>query len=609
MPQEQLQTHIDRARKCLREVYGYAEFRPHQDEVIVHVMQGNSAVLVMPTGAGKSVCYQIPGLLRDGIGVVVSPLIALMQDQVDAMRQLGVRAYYQNSMQSAAEQNQVRELIQKGEVDLLYVAPERAVKPGFMQSLEGCDISLLAIDEAHCISQWGHEFRPDYRGLAMLRQAWPHVPCLAVTATADEPTRHDVAAQLGISRDDVFVTGFDRPNIQYTVLPKADARKQLMGFLASRRGEAGIVYCGTRKRVDSISQWLSDQGFEALPYHAGLNSETRARNQKRFLREDDVVMVATVAFGMGIDKPNVRFVAHLDLPKSLEAYYQESGRAGRDGEPAVAWLSYGLGDAVQIRQMIGEPSDEQTHRWTELRKLDQLIGYCESTGCRRNMLLGYFGESRDVGCGNCDTCLHPVETWDATVPAQMFLSCVRRTGERFGVGHIIDVLTGRETEKTQRYGHNQLPTWKVGEEYGSSDWRSISRQLVAMQLVGVEIAKYGSLRLNEASWEVLKGSRTVELKKETRKPTSKRSRAKAAAGIENPSDPQTALFERLRDLRASLAAEQNVPPYVVFHDRSLWDMVAQRPANLEDFAQVSGVGAKKLERYGEAFLQMLQDPE
>lgn len=603
----------ERALRLLRDVYGYDNFRPMQERVIRHSVEGGSGLLLMPTGGGKSLCYQIPALLRDGTGLVVSPLIALMQDQVEALHQLGIRAAFLNSSQEPREQGVVLHELENSELDLLYVAPERAVTERFLSSIERVPLSLLAIDEAHCISQWGHEFRPEYRQLIELRQRWPHVPCLAVTATADEPTRRDIAQQLGLPPEHVFVTGFDRPNLRYRVVAKTDPRRQLRALLADHPGEAGIIYCSTRKRVEQTAEWLQGQGVDALPYHAGMSNEERADHQRRFLREDGVVIVATIAFGMGIDKPDVRFVAHLDVPRSLEAYYQESGRAGRDGEPADAWMAYGWGDVVQLRQIIGEPGKDQQHRWVELRKLEQLLGYCESAGCRRRVLLGYFGEDLTEDCGNCDRCLDPVETWDATEPAQKLLSCVRRTGEFFGVAHVVDVLRGEPTEKVARHGHDGLSTWAIGSDLDSFAWKSIARQLVAQQLLSVDVERHGALRLTAASWEILRGERSVHLLHEERprlRTSATRKRSAAIADDESPlTDPQTRLFDRLRALRLELAQEQGVPAYVIFHDRTLREMARSRPRSRGEMAEVPGVGAAKLERYAATFLEALaRDP-
>ncbi len=593
------------ALRSLRDHYGFTDFKPLQERTILHVAAGGSGLLLAPTGGGKSLCYQIPALLRSGVGIVVSPLIALMQDQVDKLRELGLRAAFLNSSQTGAEQAGVLRRVAAGELDLLYAAPERVVTEGFLEMIDALPVALFAIDEAHCISQWGHEFRRDYRGLVELRRRWPDVPCLAVTATADEATRFDIADQLQIRRRDVFVAGFDRPNIRYSVVHRHGPKDQLLAFLrANHRSDAGIVYCSTRKRVEKTAQWLVSEGFDALPYHAGMSQEERVLNQKRFLRDDGVVMVATIAFGMGIDKPDVRFVAHLDLPKSIEAYYQESGRAGRDGDPANAWLSYGLQDVVQIRQMIGEPEDGMEHRWVELRKLDKLVGYCESAECRRKMLLAYFDEDSPGDCGNCDTCLDPVETWDATVEAQKLLSCVKRTDERFGVGHVVDVLLGRTNEKVTRWRHDQLSTFGIGTDLEESGWKSIARQLIAMGLLRVDASRYGTLSLLPASWEVLRGDRRVEIKKDRRPVKAARtSSRRSSTTVADLAPDAVPLFEQLRELRAGLAREQGVPAYVIFHDSTLKEVASRRPTSLAQLAEVKGVGKAKLDRYGDALIE------
>jgi len=608
-------TPSDAARRVLDETFGYAAFRPTQDDVIGHVESGRDALLVMPTGGGKSLCYQIPSITRSGTGLVISPLIALMQDQVDALEQLGVPAAFLNSSQDLREQDEVLNRLRAGALDLLYVAPERAVTERFLSAAAEVDWSLLAIDEAHCISQWGHEFRPEYRQLATLRERWSGVPCLAVTATADEAPRRDIAAQLGLDDDDVFVTGFDRPNLHYAVTPKVDARRQLTQWLGTKhRGEAGIVYCGTRKKCEQVAGWLCNEGFDAVAYHAGMEQDERARVQRRFLREDGVIVVATIAFGMGIDKPDVRFVVHLDLPKSLEAYYQESGRAGRDGDPSDCWMLFGWQDVVRVSQMIGELTDEDgafvTHRQTERRKLDQLVGWAETASCRRKGLLGYFGDTHPVECGRCDNCANPPETHDATESAQKLMSCVRRVRESFGVVHVVDVLLGRDSDKIQRFGHDQLTTFGIGTEHDANEWRSIARQLVALGMLRIDVERMGVLGLTEASWDVLKGERTVALKKE-RIVAGGGGRKKSKAASKAPVDLDMAsqeLFERLRSLRAEIAREQDVPAYVIFHDRTLAEMAQAKPDDLDTLGTLHGVGAKKLEKYGERFLDAIESP-
>ncbi len=593
--------------EVLHRVFGFPDFLGQQEAVIEHTVAGGDSLVLMPTGGGKSLCYQIPAIVRDGVGVVVSPLIALMRDQVEGLRQTGVRAACLNSTLSYQEVLEVESALQNGRLDLLYVAPERLFGERTLELLARTRLALFAIDEAHCVSQWGHDFRPEYLQLSALREHFPDIPRIALTATADEPTRREIVHRLGLTRAPQFVSGFDRPNIRYAVVPKNRARQQFQRFLEERhRGSAGIVYCLSRRRVDDTAEWLRGTGVDALPYHAGLGAEVRRRNQDRFQREDGVVIVATIAFGMGIDKPDVRFVAHLDLPKSIEAYYQETGRAGRDGEPADAWMVYGLQEVVTLRQMVEGSSAGDQRKRLEVRKLDAMLGYCELTTCRRQTLLAYFGETLPERCGNCDNCLTPVASWDATEASQKALSCVYRTGQRFGAGYLTDVLRGLGNERIRSFGHDQLPTHGVGADIDPYRWRSVFRQLVARGLLSVDMEGYGSLRLTEASWPVLRGEEEVLMRQDVRPPRAK-ARRKPKEPLPPP-DPATwdeSLWEALRTRRTELAKAQSVPPYVIFHDSTLREMVEQRPHTLEDFARLSGVGERKLSRYGDEFLEVI----
>ena len=597
-------------REVLDRVFGYGAFRGEQEAIIGHVAGGGDCLVLMPTGGGKSLCYQIPALLRAGVAIVVSPLIALMQDQVDALRQAGVRAGYLNSTLTFGEVRAIEDHARAGRLDLLYVAPERLMGERTLALLDDLRIALFAIDEAHCVSQWGHDFRPEYLQLSVLHERYPGVPRIALTATADEPTRREIAERLGLGDARVFVSGFDRPNIRYAIVPKRNARDQLLRFLdAEHRDHAGIVYCLSRRKVEETAQWLRDRGYGALPYHAGMSAEDRKRHQDAFVREDGVIIVATIAFGMGIDKPDVRFVAHLDLPKSIESYYQETGRAGRDGLPADAWMAYGLADVITLRQMVeGSEAGEQRKR-LEVRKLDAMLGLCELTTCRRRTLLAYFGETRAESCGNCDNCISPPEAWDATEPARKALSCVYRTGQRFGAGYVIDVLLGKDNERIRGFGHHRLSTFGIGAEIDVSTWRSVFRQLVARGLMRVDVEGFGSLKLTGESRAVLRGTCEVRLRRDAAAPRKQKRRrepaARAAAARAMLAPERQRLFDALRAHRRELAKAQGVPPYVIFHDVTLEAMAEQQPCTLDEFAALPGVGEKKLERYAAAFIEVI----
>ncbi len=594
------------AHDLLSRIFGYDEFRGPQQAIVEHVAAGNDALVLMPTGGGKSLCYQVPSLLRDGTGIVISPLIALMQDQVEALRQLGVRAEYLNSTLDGDTAARVERELLAGELDMLYVAPERLLTGRFLSLLSRSRIALFAIDEAHCVSQWGHDFRPEYRQLTVLHERWPDVPRIALTATADPPTQREIAERLDLTNAQHFVSSFDRPNIRYTVVQKDNAKRQLLDFLKVHRQEAGIVYCMSRRKVEETAEFLCKEGMNALPYHAGLPAEVRAANQRRFLREDGIVMCATIAFGMGIDKPDVRFVAHTDLPKSMEGYYQETGRAGRDGEPAEAWLCYGLGDVVLLKQMIEQSEAGEDRKTLERSKLDHLLGYCESMQCRRQVLLAGFGETYPQPCGNCDNCLLPPDAWDASVAAQKALSCVYRSGQRFGVGHLIDILRGGDNEKVRQFGHTELSTYGIGKDLDARTWRSVFRQLVASSLLEVDSSAYGGLRLTDGSREVLKGQRKVMMRRETPKAARERDRSGQRTGL--PVLPQDlALFNALRGLRAELAREQNVPAFVIFHDSTLRNIAEQRPTSVDALGRVGGIGGTKLARYGDRLVEIVRE--
>ena len=600
------------ALDILRRVFGYPAFRGDQAQVVDHLVGGGDALVLMPTGGGKSLCYQIPALLRPGVGVVVSPLIALMQDQVDALLLAGVRAAFLNSSLDFNSVVDTERRLMRGELDLIYVAPERLLTDRFIglldQLVERDQLALFAIDEAHCVSQWGHDFRPEYIQLSKLHERYPQVPRIALTATADELTRQEIISRLGLDNARIFVSSFDRPNIRYTIVERDNPRKQLLAFLADHRGTAGIVYCLSRRKVDETAAWLCEQGIAALPYHAGLDAGTRQKHQQRFLREDGIVMVATIAFGMGIDKPDVRFVAHLDLPKSLEAYYQETGRAGRDGEPSEGWMTYGLNDVVIHRQMIEESPSPVEQKRVERQKLDAMLAYCESARCRRVVLLNYFGEEA-AACGNCDVCIDPPQVWDGTVAAQKALSAALRTGQRFGAGHLIDILRGKNTEKMKQFGHDSLPTFGVGADMDDMGWRSVFRQLLAGGLLEADAQAYGALKLTDEARPVLKGETTLTLRRHavrTKSKAVKKTREKVGTGATIAAS-DSPLFDALRGWRADKAREQGVPAYVILHDRTLHELATLRPQSLTALLDVPGIGLAKAERYGEALLELLRD--
>ena len=597
-----LQTPVD----VLRRVFGYASFRGQQQDIVEHVVAGGDAIVLMPTGGGKSLCYQLPSLLRQGMGVVVSPLIALMKDQVDALRQAGVRAAALNSGLPPGEAGFIEREARAGGLDLLYVSPERLVMPHCLDLLRQCRVALFAVDEAHCISQWGHDFRRDYQGLGILREQFPETPLMALTATADDPTRRDIAARLHLEAARVFAAGYDRPNIFYRVVEKRQPREDLLRFLSEEHSDdAGIVYCLTRRAVEETAAWLSVRGREALPYHAGLAPEVRARHQERFLREEGIIVIATVAFGMGIDKPNVRFVAHLDAPKNLEAYYQETGRGGRDGLPADAWMAYGLADVMNLRRLMEASDINEQQRRIERQKSEALIGFCETLSCRRQALLAYFGERRDTPCGYCDNCRDPVvESWDGMVAAQKALSAVYRTGQRFGAHHLVDVLTGNSTDRVRGLGHDKLKTFGVGTECDARGWLSVIRQLLAQGHLQPDPDGHGGLVLAPSATEVLRGNREIRLRRDAARPRSQRRRQ--ASGATTALDPAAnALWQKLRAWRLDESRRQELPPYVIFHDTTLVEVARRRPSSLAALGDIPGIGRSKLDRYGAAVLAVI----
>ncbi len=587
----------------LNNVFGYPQFRGQQAEIIEHVLAKRDALVLMPTGGGKSLCYQVPALCMEGVCVVISPLIALMQNQVEALVELGIEAAALNSSHSLDEQTLIRRKLEAGTLKFLYIAPERLFAQGFLSYLSNFQISLFAIDEAHCVSQWGHDFRPEYLRLSILHEEFPNVPRLALTATADAPTERDITERLNLQYGQIFKASFDRPNISYHLTGKKNATAQLLTFIKTEHpNDSGIVYCLSRKRVEAVAEKLASEGHKALPYHAGLPSQIRAANQKRFIREEGIIMVATIAFGMGIDKPDVRFVAHLDLPKNLEAYYQETGRAGRDGLPATAWLTYGHQDIVKIRQLLGGGSSEQQQR-IEHQKFSALLVYCEALQCRRKVLLNYFGEEREESCGNCDNCLNPPELIDGTEAAQLALSCIYRSGQLYGSGHIVDILLGADTDKVRNAGHDKLPVYGKGTFLNRADWQSLIRQLLSLNFISVDSEGYGSLCLNELCRPLLRGEEKLSVRKYQKAQKTERSRNQIT--FDNPED--TTLFDLLKSARLEMAKSQSIPPYVIFHDKTLLEMVKLKPTTLSAFGELQGVGARKKEKYGPAFLDLLSN--
>ncbi|MDO9424026.1 MAG: DNA helicase RecQ [Methylobacter sp.] len=591
--------------EILKAVFGYDKFRGQQQEVIEQLIAGQDALVLMPTGGGKSLCYQIPSLIRPGVGIVISPLIALMQDQVNALLQLGVKAAFLNSTLSLEQSRSIEQRLLNGELDLLYIAPERLTSARTGALFERIQIALFAIDEAHCVSQWGHDFRVDYLQLSLLHERFPDIPRIALTATADDKTREEIKLRLGLEQAQLYLSGFDRPNIRYRIVQKQNARDQLIDFIrAEHAGDAGIVYCLSRKKVDATAEWLRTKGVNALPYHAGMASDLRSKHQHRFLMDEGLVIVATIAFGMGIDKPNVRFVAHLDLPKSVEAYYQETGRAGRDGLPANAWMAYGLQDVITLRKMLADSNADEAHKRVEFHKLDAMLALCEQVHCRRQALLGYFGDLLEQPCGNCDTCLEPVKTWDGTVAAQKALSCIHRTQQRYGVAYLIDVLRGKATERIVKAAHDNLSTFGIGADIDEQQWHSVFRQLVARGLVAVDFDRFGALQLTEACRPILRGEQQLMLRKDLK--TEKVKGSKRESRQFGKAD-DTLLWNALRAKRKMIAEAQDVPPYVIFHDATLMAMLEAKPSNRQQMSLLSGIGERKLELYADEFLAVIDE--
>lgn len=598
------------AQKILQETFGYAEFRGEQAAIIERLLAGQDAFVLMPTGGGKSLCYQIPSILRSGVGIVISPLIALMQDQVNAMLQVGVKAAFLNSTLDERSVARVEQALLAGSIDLLYVAPERLLMPRFLQLLSRTSIALFAIDEAHCVSQWGHDFRPEYVKLSLLHEQFPQVPRIALTATADETTRAEIIERLNLKEAHQFVASFDRPNIRYTLVQKLNAKEQLHHFLKNEHPtDSGIIYCLSRKKVEMIAKWLSEKGWTALPYHAQLSVSVRQRNQRRFMEEEGIIIVATIAFGMGIDKPDVRFVAHLDLPKSMEGYYQETGRAGRDGAPANAWMTYGLSDVITLRQMLDNSAAEEQYKRIEQRKLNALLGFCETTICRRAVLLNYFGETYSAPCNQCDNCLTPMVTWDGKIAAQKALSCVYRTRQRFGVRHLVDVLLGKTTAQIQRFYHDKISTFGIGQEYTDRQWQSIYRQLVAANYLTIDMSGYGGLRLTQKSGFLLRGEETIAFRYDPEPMKKKKVVTEKAEPKPKLDKIEDSLWKALKNKRLELAKEQGLPPFMIFHDSTLIEMQHKKPQTLREFSDLSGVGQRKLDQYGEIFLKVIAEYE